>query len=81
MVLETFNFVRILDFKIVSKAVESVPAYLYPASLYDYILHNHNTMIKTKKLTLAKYSELNYRLHSDLHSFCTDVYYLLWDPM
>lgn len=53
MVLGTFNFVIMLDFRIVSKTVESVPAYLYPASLYDYILHNHSIMIKTKKLTLA----------------------------
>lgn len=41
----------------------------YLASIYASILHNHGPLIRTKKLTLIQYCELNCRLYSNFPVF------------
>lgn len=55
---------------------------LHPTSPNASYLHNHCTIIKTRKLTLGQHCHLNYKRYLDFTRFSTNVpFILLQDPI
>lgn len=76
-----FSFEITLDLQNVAKIVEYVQYTLHSDSPNVHILDNCGTSIKTKKLTLVPFSELNCVLYLDFTGFSINVLLLFQDPI
>ena len=79
--LKTFYFGMLLDLQKSCRYIIEFPSILYPPSPNVNILYNHSTCVKTRKLSVVKYYQLNHRFYVDFTSFSPNGLFSFQDPV
>ena len=70
-----------LDLQKSCRYITEFPHMLYPPSPNSNILYNHSTFVKTRKLSVVKYYQLNHRVYVIFTSFFPNDIFSFQDPI